>query len=175
MEMSKGTRLKLNLDTLEVLSYRSLRHRSRRLMDDRYEVIYGKVRVRCRGVKDAARLAKELNLDPEHPQTAPWRVDEFTDFVNRIQWQQRKLLNVLLQSEAQVFDYDLRGKLLLDGNQALAGVLSGFTKFAQAMDIDPRRVYGQETTYNKGLPERKYWATYAFRKAAKDADWPSLH
>lgn len=145
----------------------------KRQVDDKYEIRYGKIRIGCRTAKDAARLAKELNLGPQHLETAPWRLDEFTDFVNRIQWTQRKLLNVLLQADGEVYDYDLRGKLMLDGNQALAGVLSGITKVAQAMDIDPKRVYAQVTEYNKGLPERRYRVTYAFRKAAKDADWPS--
>jgi hypothetical protein len=142
-------------------------------MDEKYEIVFGKARIRCRTAKDAARLAKELNLGPEHPQTIIWRVDEFTEFVNRIQWQQRRLLDALLQSDEALHDYALCGRLMLNGNQALAGVLSGITKVAQAMEIDPRRIYSLETTYNKGLPERRYWLTHAFRRAAKDADWPS--
>lgn len=143
-------------------------------MDEKYEIVFGKARIRCRTARDAARLAKELNLGPEHPQTVTWRVDEFTEFVNRIQWQQRRLLDALLKSDGAIHDYDLCGRLTLGGNQALAGVLSGITKVAQAMEIDPRRIYSLETSYSKGLPERKYSVTYAFRKAAKDADWPSF-
>jgi hypothetical protein len=138
-----------------------------------YDVICGDVIIRCGNAKEAALVAKELNAGKASPQTMPWRLHEFTEFVNRIQWQQRRLLNILLHSVTPVPVRELCLKLHLSGNQALAGVLSGITKVAQTLDIDPGRIYKQDTTYSKGRPERKYRVVYAFRQAAKENSWPS--
>ena len=139
-----------------------------------YEVEYKGVVIRCATPEEAAKVARLLGGAPENPQFVPWRVDEFTDFVDRIQVKQRRLLAALLRAKGQsLMDYQLRGELELSSNQALAGVLSGVTKVAQLMDIDPKRIYVQHTEYKQGYPERRYWVTSAFQKAAEDADWPS--
>ena len=141
-----------------------------------YEVEYKGVTIRCATAEEAADVARLLAAEPDNPQFVPWQIDEFTDFVERIQVTQRRLLAALLKSKGQsVKDYDLCGQLGLASNQGLAGVLSGITKVAKAMDIDPRRVYVQHTDYKQGLPERRYYITGAFLKAAQDADWPSLN
>jgi len=139
-----------------------------------YEVEYKGVVIRCATQEEAANLAVLLGGRPDAPEHAPWRMDQFTDFVERIQIAQRRLLAALLEMKGQsVSDYHLRGRLGLVSNQALAGVLSGITKVAQAMEIDPKRIYVQHTSYKQGQPERRYWVTSAFYKAATDADWPS--
>jgi len=141
-----------------------------------FEVEYKGVVIRCATPDEAADVARLLAAEPDNPQFVPWRVDEFTDFVDRIQVAQRKLLAALLKAKGQsVKDYDLCGGLGLSSNQGLAGVLSGITKVAKAMDIEPGRIYVQRTEYNQGLPERRYYITSAFLKAAQDADWPSLN
>lgn len=141
-----------------------------------YEVEYRGVIIRCSTPEEAVEVARQLGGTPDNPHHAPWRVDEFTEFVDRIQITQRKLLNVLLRAKCQpVRDYDLCAHLGVATNQGLAGMLSGITKIAKAMDIEPSRVYYQRTEYNQGSPERRYYITPAFMKAALDADWPSMH
>jgi len=141
-----------------------------------YEVEYKGVIVRCVTPEEAAKVAQLLGGEPENPEFAPWRVDEFTDFVARIQVTQRRLLHALLKKRGQSLpDWQLCGELGLSSNQALAGVLSGVTKVAKAMNIEPKRIYVQHTKYNQGSPERRYWVTSAFQKAADDADWPLLN
>jgi len=141
-----------------------------------YEVEYKGVTIRCSTPEEAVAVARMLGGEPDHPHYVSWRVDEFTEFVDRIQIAQRRLLNVLLRARCQpVKDYDLCGHLGLGTNQALAGVLSGITKVAKAMDIEPSRIYYQRTEYKQGSPERRYYITPAFMKAADDADWPSVH
>src|SRR5215472_8949080 len=132
-----------------------------------YEVEYKGVIVRCATPEEAAKVARLLGGEPENPEYTPWRVDEFTDFVDRIQVTQRRLLATLLKMRGQSMpDWQLCGQLGLSSNQALAGVLSGVTKVAKAMNIEPKRIYVQQTEYNQGVPERRYWVTSAFQKAA---------
>jgi hypothetical protein len=141
-----------------------------------YEVEYKGVTIRCDTPQEAVEVARLLGGEPDHPHYAQWRVDEFTEFVDRIQITQRKLLNVLLKAKCQpVKDYDLCGTLGVSTNQALAGVLSGITKVAKAMEIEPSRIYYQRTEYKQGSPDRRYYITPAFMKAALDADWPSAN
>jgi len=103
-------------------------------------------------------------------------VDEFTDFVSRVQVAQRRLLNVLLKHRCQpVKDHILCAAIGVASNQGLAGVLSGITNVAKAVEIEPSRIYYQRTEYEQGNPVRRYYITSAFMRAALDADWPSPH
>jgi hypothetical protein len=139
-----------------------------------YEVEYKGVTIRCATSKDAVKVARLLGGEPDHPHYAPWRMDEFTDFVDRIQYAQRHLLHILLKAECQpVKDTQLCKELGISANQALAGILSGVTKVAKALELEPSRIYYQRTEYNQGSPERRYYITPAFMKAAADAGWPS--
>lgn len=139
-----------------------------------YEVEYKGVISRFATLKEAAEFTLLLGGEPDSPHYAPWRIDEFTDFVNRLQIPQRQLLATLLKARCQpVKDVDLRKASRLGSNQALAGTLSGVTKVAKLLDIEPSRIYYQRTDYRQGAPERRYYITPAFLKAADDADWPS--
>ncbi len=109
-----------------------------------YEVEYKGVMIRCDTPQEAVEIARLLGGEPDHPHYAPWRVDEFTEFVDRIQIMQRRLLNILIKAQCQpVKDSRLCSALPASTNQALAGVLSGITKVAKAMDIEPSRIYYQ--------------------------------
>jgi len=174
------TRAKISLltNTSSVPIVLSKGKRRRRKMAGKkpYDVEYKGVTIHCATAEEAADVARLLAAEPDNPQFVPWRIDEFTEFVDRIQISQRRLLATLLKRKGQsTKDYDLCGALGLASNQALAGVLSGITKIAKAMDIEPGRIYVQRTEYNQGLPERRYYITTAFLKAAQDADWPSLN
>ena len=137
-----------------------------------FEVRHGKVVISCETAQGAADVAKLLGSDSIYSE--PWRVDEFLDFVGRIQVQQRRLLAVLIKPESSyISDSELRHRLRVETNQGLAGVLSGLTKIANAMGIDPKRVYAQDVKYKQGLPQRRYWVNPTFRQAAENADWPS--
>jgi hypothetical protein len=139
-----------------------------------YEVEYKGVTIRCDTPQNAVEVARLLGGEPDHPHHAAWRVDEFTEFVDRIQVWQRRLLNILIKAQCQpVKDSQLCSALPASNNQALAGVLSGITKVAKAMEIEPSRIYYQRTEDKQGSPERRYYITPAFMKAAQDADWPS--
>lgn len=175
MKNSRGVK-KIDLDNTSSVAVVLSGHKSRRKMTGKkpYEVEYKGVTIRCTTPQEAVEVARLLGNAPDNPEYAKWHVDEFTDLVARLQVAQRRLLNVLLKARCQaVRDYDLCGKLGLGSNQALAGVLSGVTKVAKLLEIDPSRIYYQRTDYKQGSPERRYYITAAFMKAADDADWPS--
>jgi hypothetical protein len=150
--------------------------RRKKMADKPYKVEWKGVIIWCETPGEAADVARQLGGAPDHPHYQVWRVDEFTDFVSRIQVTQRRLLNVLLKANCQpVKDHVLCKAVGVATNQGLAGALSGITKVAKAMDIEPSRIYYQRTEYNQGSPVRKYYITPAFMRAATDADWPSQH
>jgi hypothetical protein len=139
------------------------------LMRHEYEIEYRGIKIKCPSLDAMKKAVRELeNQLP--PETEPWLSHDFVEFTQRIQWQQKKLLEVLLNSGPSS-DEELRTSLGLADNRVLAGVLSGVSKVALALDIDPRRVYKQTTTYKNGSPLREYSISLPFRKAALDHGW----
>jgi hypothetical protein len=136
-----------------------------------YDIEWKGAKIHCKSLEDAAALLKKLG-EPQTAEVEPWAAREFTDFTSRIQRQQKKLL-YFLKEDPDHTDETLRGALDLDSNQALAGILSGITKVAKAMDIDHTRVYRQRTRYEQGKPIRLYNLAPSFRTAAIEFDWPS--
>ena len=134
-----------------------------------YEIEFRGAKVKCKSLDAAVRLLRELGQDAG----TPWNASDFATFVAQLESRPRRLLAFLVEANEPQEDDTLRAFLELDGNKALAGVLSGISKVAIKLDIKPEQVYKQSTTYNKGKPVRKYWVTPTFMKAAIDADWPS--
>jgi hypothetical protein len=134
------------------------------------------VTIWCDTAEQAAAVARELEATAKSKPLLhnKWSVHEFQDFVNRVQYQQRHVLAFLLKAgNRAVLDDELRKAIGVTTNQGLAGVLSGITKVAQLLEIDPQRVYWMQLTYEKGKPVRRYYVTPAFARAAVENDWPS--
>ena len=141
--------------------------------DGKFAVEFKGVTIRCQTPEDAVRVARQLGQGIDSPEYQPWQVHEFVDFVTRLQILQRRFLAFLLERQrGPVTDSEIRTEFSLADNRVLAGVLSGVTKVAMALDIDAKRVYQMETKYSNGKPIRNYRLTYAFKQAAKDNDWP---
>jgi hypothetical protein len=136
-----------------------------------YDIEWRGIKIHCKSTEDAAALLKKLG-EPARPELEPWSAHEFLDFTGRIQFQQKKFLWFLKECGENT-DELARTILDIEGNQALAGILSGITKVAMAMDIDHLRVYRQRTKYEKGRPVRLYDLAPVFRKATLEFDWPS--
>jgi hypothetical protein len=137
-----------------------------------YEIEYkGKI-IRCRTESALVRALGVLEAD-ENRSAALWSAEEFTDFTNRIRTPQRRLLGKLLEcGPAMLMDEKLRADLGISNNQALAGVLSGISKTALAMDLDPTNVYLSRTRYRNGKPIHAYRIASEFLRAAKKLGWP---
>jgi hypothetical protein len=136
-----------------------------------YDIEWRGIKIHCKSTDDAAALLKKLG-EPSRPDLEPWTAHEFTEFTGRLQRQQKKFLWGLKEM-GESDDELVRSLLNIEGNQALAGTLSGITKIAMAMDIDHTRIYRQRTRYEQGKPIRLYDLAPVFRKAAVEFDWPS--
>ena len=66
----------------------------------------------------------------------PWTLEIFQRFIDRIGDPQKAALALLVRRR-HVTDGELRRALNVSGNQALAGVLSGISKQAAALNIPP--------------------------------------
>jgi hypothetical protein len=137
-----------------------------------FEIEYKGRIIRCR--TDSA-LARALNLvDPNEKRgDATWTTKEFLEFTGRLRPAQRRLLARLLEfGPALLTDEKLRTDLGIAGNQALAGVLSGISKSALALNLEPAKVYVSQRRYRKGKPLRAYKIASGFLRAAKKLGWP---
>jgi hypothetical protein len=144
-------------------------------MQHDYEIEYRGRIIRCRTAEAANRILGILEQQDTMKDDLGWNDRDFTAFTNRIQLQQRKLLAKLLEygTTTLVQDVKLREHLDITNNQALAGILSGITKVALALNIEPKCVYSQRTRFRKGKPERFYQIGSGFLRAASTCGWPT--
>ena len=143
-------------------------------MEHEYEVEYKGRIVRCKTADAAAQLLHVLEQQDDDKDVLPWSPHDFTEFTDRIQWQQRRLLKHLLNyGGGSLSSKKLRELMDIVGNQSLAGVLSGVTKVAMSLDIAPERVYLKTTKFTQGKPEQFYRVASGFLWAAKEHEWPS--
>jgi hypothetical protein len=152
----------------------ALPRKGRRRVEHDYEVEYRGRIIRCKTAEAMTRLVRVIAQEDRPKDDIPWNDHDFSEFTERIRIPQRRLLKILVESKsAWMTDSELRGTLTIRNNQALAGVLSGVSKVALALDIEPGRVYVTVTKYEKGKPFRLYRIAPAFRKIAQEHDWPS--
>lgn len=140
-----------------------------------YEIEYrGKI-IRCQTLRQMKAALAELEGGRILREETAWTAEEFQKFTGRIHVPQRRLLARLLESGAGewVPDATLRDLLGLPDNNSLSGSLSGISKVARMFDIDPRRVYTQNTVYRHGESQRTYQITAGFQKAAATHKWPA--
>ena len=142
------------------------------LMQRTYKIRYKGAEVECHSLREATDLLRALGEDKHNPELIPWEAAEFTEFTSQLELYPLRLLAMLLSKNAAT-DGELRKELGYANNKALAGTLSGISKVALSLDIEPQRVYNQRTSYKHGKPMRMYYIGPMFRKAALDHDWPS--
>jgi hypothetical protein len=149
--------------------------KSRTAASHPYEIEYrGKI-IRCRSLDEMKAALAELEGSTIVRTETPWTAEEFQKFTGRIHIPQRRLLARLLHSGPTewVTDATLRDVLGLPDNNSFSGSLSGISKVARMFDIDPRRVYTQNTIYRHGEAQRTYQITAELQKAATRHKWPA--
>jgi hypothetical protein len=144
-------------------------------VNEAYEIEHKGRIIRCQTAEAATRLLQMLEQEDVARDTLPWSSRDFIDFTERIKLQQRKLLAKLLEYGPTTWlsSEKLRTLLGVSGNQALAGILSGITKVAMALDIAPERIYLQTTRFKHGKPERYYRCASGFLRVATQNGWPA--
>ncbi len=103
--------------------------------------------------------------------TFPWTRELFVKFIESSGTSQKQILGILVRKH-KVTDEELRKALKLDGNQALAGVLSGISKQAGILNVSARSVYTVQDERKAGMLSKTYVAANEFMHMAKDMNWP---
>jgi hypothetical protein len=99
-----------------------------------------------------------------------WNNRLFWKFVDSLGERQKEVLQVL-RSTSKISDADLRKALGVQSNQQLAGILSGISKQAAALDIPARSVYKIENEFKSGETQKFYKIAGEFRWIATRNNW----
>jgi hypothetical protein len=102
----------------------------------------------------------------------PWTPEVFLRLIERLGVPQKAALSLLV-TRHHVTDEELREALKVPGNQALAGVLSGISKQAAALNIPARAIFSLENLRNAGKRRSTYTIADKFLQIASDMNWPS--
>jgi DNA-directed RNA polymerase subunit F len=113
----------------------------------------------------------DLIDDLLHP-VKTWTPPLFLKFIDRLGADQQTILSILV-TQGRVSDEELRNALNVSNNQALAGVISGISKQAAALEIVARAVFGIENHRRAGELTKIYFIADEFQKIAQSMNWPS--
>ena len=100
-----------------------------------------------------------------------WTADLFEQFTGRLSATQERALAMMLAFRSGVPDEALRSALGTTTNQALAGVLSGISKQAQAIGIPRRAVFTSFNSRSRGKRSNTYCVEDEFRETASELSW----
>lgn len=101
----------------------------------------------------------------------PWTPEVFLGFIDRLGNPQQVALSLLV-TRRRVTDAELRKALDVSGNQALAGVLSGISKQAAALNIAARDIFSFENLRNAGKRRSTYTVADKFLEITSSMNWP---
>jgi len=102
--------------------------------------------------------------------TSRWTPQSFFKFVDSVGDAQRRVLSLLLR-KTRVTDEELRKALGVESNQALAGILSGISKQAGALNISARSVFIVEDERRGGELLKTYAVAPDFLRVADEMNW----
>jgi hypothetical protein len=103
--------------------------------------------------------------------TSAWTRELFQEFIENLGDAPVQVLSVLVR-QRKATDEELRKVLGVDTNQALAGVLSGISKQAGALNVPARAVYTVEDERKSGALTKTYAVAGDFLRMASDQNWP---
>jgi hypothetical protein len=105
--------------------------------------------------KEDRRAKREATRVPVGRSTAPLFADRsIRGVIQELKSPQRKLISAIAESERT--DSELRDLLGLDGNKALAGVLSSISKASKRLGLDHVFIEKQESRAGNGEREYRY-------------------
>jgi hypothetical protein len=102
---------------------------------------------------------------------ALWTPDRFMDVINGIGELQRRFL-LVINENPMITSQELVGKMGLDSEVALAGVISGLSKQLKQLDISLNQVLGIEVKWTGKTKTRRFILDDFFRHAAAEQNWP---
>ena len=103
--------------------------------------------------------------------TGPWTGQLFWKFIDNIGEAQTALLKLLVTKQ-HLTDDQMRNAAGVDSNQELAGILSGISKQAGALNLSARSVFLIENQFKSGKTSKSYTIAPEFLNVATDQNWP---
>ncbi len=100
-----------------------------------------------------------------------WKAKYFEKFIESLGEPQQCILKFLVR-ESVVRDEELRKLMGIESNQQLAGILSGISKQAAALNVPARSVFTINNESNSGNIEKWYLIAEEFMDIAKQMNWP---
>jgi hypothetical protein len=101
----------------------------------------------------------------------PWTPGIFMDYIERLGPRQRTALAFLVDRR-QVTDAELRAELDVSNNQKLAGILSGISKQAAAINIPARTIFRFQNLRTSEGRRNTYSIAENFLETALEMSWP---
>src|ERR1035441_2988096 len=139
-----------------------------------FRLPFGKEFIECDTPEEALRLARTLGLDQlgaaqtlevegegeflpgnRLPHCGPWTDVKLDTFLQRLGPDQKAILRILVVQTRVTAD-ELRAAVKVDGNQALAGIISGISKQAVALGIGARDVFVIENRRRLGVLSKSF-------------------
>ncbi|HEV3481420.1 MAG TPA: hypothetical protein VGR97_03740 [Candidatus Acidoferrales bacterium] len=145
--------------------------------------------VECSTPAEAIEILKHIDADNQRARTgdnlygfiasladstkSAWTRTVFWEFLESLGEAQTHVLTLLVRKQ-KVTDEELRKALKVESNQALAGVLSGISKQAGALNIPARSVFTVEDERKGGELTKTYAVAWDFLRMAKEMNWPDV-
>lgn len=131
----------------------------------------------CDTAQEAEALSRALRMEgaflPNNqvPHHGPWTAKLLDTFLENLGPDQKAILRSLVTKTSATID-ELRTVAGVGSNKGLAGVLSGISKQAAALGINPRAVFGIENRRRSGVLLKSYLVADEFQAIAKEHGWP---
>lgn len=120
---------------------------------------------------DLQRLLEKQEFDQGAQPIRHWPVDTALEFLESLGEKQRTFLSVLADGSS-VESETVIHILGLDSEIALAGVLSGLSKQAKKMNINPHNIYFVEVSWSGKTKTRHFRMMRDFLEAITELNWP---
>jgi hypothetical protein len=138
------------------------------------EFEHGGKKYRADTAKEAAdlqALLEKQDLDHGARPIRNWPADVALEFLNTLGDLQKKFLAVLAEGVSVPSATIIRA-LSLDSEIALAGVISGLSKQARKMNVNPHNLYYVNVEWTGKNKERFFRMMNDFREALVELNWP---
>jgi hypothetical protein len=159
------TTIEEGLAVMKFLSAEKDRRAAERRKQERIEIS------RTPGMGSMMKMADIQAHMADTVEVSAWSKESFWKFIEALGEQQTKVLSLLVRNK-KASDEEIRKLLKVDGNQALAGVLSGISKQAANLGISARSVYTVEDERKSGELSKTYVVSKDFAFVASQMNWP---
>lgn len=117
------------------------------------------------------RLLEKQEFDQGAQPIRHWPVDTALEFLESLGEKQRKFLSILAEGSSVPSETVIR-ILGLDSEIALAGVLSGLSKQAKKMKVNPHNIYFVDVSWSGKTKTRYFRMMRDFLEAITELNWP---